>query len=212
MSFTTAVPATSPVFVTVIVYVITSSFSTVSLFAVFVAFITGFFVVGVSLSFTFAVFMIEPSAPSFTVTLKLTVTFPPFASTSSTIPLFKSVSPNSGLASPLTLILPSTNVVPSGTSSFITASPAAVPLFVAVIVYSISSPTATAVLFDVFSALITGSWYVVSVSSVGSSFTFAWFLITVPSLKSPTFTSNVNVTSSFAGTSTSIPSFKFASV
>ena len=156
--------------------------------------------------------MIEPFAPSNTSTVNLTSTFPPFAATSSTIPLFRSISPNSGLASPLTLMLPSTNVVPVGTVSFITASPAAVPLFVAVIVYSICSPTATAVLFDVFSELITGSWYVVSVSSVGSSFTFAWFLITVPSLKSPTFTWNVSFTSPCAGTFTNIPSFRFASV
>ena len=156
--------------------------------------------------------MIEPSVPSFTVTLKLTVPFPPFAATSTGIPPFKSASVKSVLSAPFTLMLPSTNVVPSGTVSFITAVPAAVPLFVAVIVYSICSPTATAVLFDVFSELITGSWYVVSVSSVGSSFTFAWFLITVPSLKSPTFTWNVSFTSPCAGTFTNIPSFKFCSV
>ena len=76
-------------------------------------------------------------------------------------------------------MLPSTNFVPAGTVSFITAVPAAAPLFVAVIVYSICSPTATAVLFAVFSELITGSWSVVSVSSVDSSFTFAWFFLTV---------------------------------
>ena len=177
-SFIVAVPATSPVFVTVIVYVNTSSFSAVSALTVFVASITGFFVVGVSSSFTFAVFMIEPSVPSFTVTLKLIVSVPPLASTDTAIPAFKSFSA-SVVATPLTLILPVTNVVPAGIVSFTTASPATLPLFVTVIVYSISSPTTTADLFEVFSLSIIGLYTVTSDGFVGVSPTKAMFSITL---------------------------------
>ena len=225
-SVTVALPATSPVFVTVIVYVIVSPCSTTVVFvdvtplavAVFVALITGFLISSVGVSFTVALFIIEPSAPSSTTTLNVTVASPaisaspstPFvaASTFTSIPFAKSSAVNSGFATPSTTILPSTNLVPSGIVSLIIAFPSAYPLLYAVIVYSISSLTTTAVLFDVFSDVIIGSWYSVSVSGVFLSFTVATFLIVAPLSKSPTVTSKLTVVSPFALTSTGIPSFK----
>ena len=76
VSATVAFPATSPVFVTVIVYVIVSPASTsvpvtaVVPFAVavFVALITGFLISSVGVSFTVALLYIEPSAHSYTTT------------------------------------------------------------------------------------------------------------------------------------------------
>ena len=195
--------------------------------AVFVALITGFLISSVGVSFTVALFIIEPSAPSSTTTLNVTVASPamsaspsaPFvaASTFTSIPFTKSSAVSSLFAIPSTTMLPATKLVPSGIVSLIIAFPLAYPLLYAVIVYSISSPTTTADLFDVFSDVIIGSWYSVSVSGVSSPFTVATFLIVSPLSKSPTVTSKLTVVSpatspTLAGTSTSIPFAKSSAV
>ena len=148
-SFTIAFPSTSPVFSTVIVYLMFSPAFTVSLSAFFVNVITGFFVSSVSFPSTVALFFIVPFASSFTVTTKLTSVFP-FAGTPISIPSFK-FSAVSFTQFPFIFILPSTNVVPSGISSFTIVFPLVLPALLTVIVYSKSSPAATAVLFDGFS-------------------------------------------------------------
>ena len=179
-----AVPATSPVFVKVIVYVIMSpNFAVVNAFpftfAVFVAVIIGFTTgsVGSSLSssfsFTYAVLDIVPVAFSFTFTVNTIVAVPfvplALAGTVSSIPpsnvSLSTVSALFGFAS-FTVISPC-NVTFSESSSLTITVPAIDPLFVAVIVYVIVSFSTTAVLFAVFTTLITGFWYVVVVSFVG---------------------------------------------
>jgi len=68
-------------------------------------------------------------------------------------------------------MLPLTNSVPVGTSSFIIAFPSAFPVFVAFIVYVNFSPATTAVLLATFSLLIIGLLNSVFVSFDGFSFT-----------------------------------------
>ena len=133
-------------------------------------------------------------------------------STFTSIPFAKSSAVNSGFATSSTTILPATKLVPSGIVSFIIAFPSAYPLLYTVIVYSISSPTTTADLFDVFSDVIIGSWYSVSVSGVSLSFTVATFLIVSPLFKLPTVTSKLTVVVPFASTSTFIPSANCSAV
>ena len=149
-SVTVALPATSPVFVTVIVYVIVSPSSTSVLFATLLAFITGFLTSSVGVSFTYALLDIVPVAPLFTVTWNVTIVFPAvssdFAGTLTFIPFAKLSAVSSGLSAPSTTILSSTNVVFVGIVSFTIAVPSAEPLFVTVIVYVIVSPSTTAVL------------------------------------------------------------------
>ena len=87
------------------------------------------------------------SFKSFTVTVKLTVAVlgvsPTFAGMLTSIPFVvksANVFPKSSL---FTLILPGTNVVPSGILSFTFTVAGAVPLFVRFIVYVILSPAFT---------------------------------------------------------------------
>ena len=90
-------------------------------------------------------------------------------------------------------MLPSTKLVPSGIVSVTFAVPSTFPLFVTVIVYSISSPTTTAVLFDVFSLFIIGLYTVISDGFVVLSPTRAIFSITLLSpSKAFTVTSKVS--------------------
>ena len=191
-STTFAVPSTSPLFVTSIVYNNFSPAFTSVLSTFLVNVIIGFFSVSVSFPFTFAVFIIVPSFTSSTVTLKLTVPSSPAPNTRS-IPVFRSVSPRSFLSTPFTFMLPSTKLVPSGIVSVTFAVPSTFPLFVTVIVYSISSPTTTAVLFDVFSLFIIGLYTVISDGFVVLSPTKAIFSITLLSpSKAFTVTSKVS--------------------
>ena len=100
----------------------------------------------VSLPSTTAIFSIVPSyvsaGKSFTVTLKLTVVSP-LAGTVTSIPSCKLSCVNSVLASSPTVILSGTNVVPSGIWSDTFIVPSASPVFVAVIIYVIVSPSTT---------------------------------------------------------------------
>ena len=176
---------------------------------------------------------IVPFSKSPTVTLNSIFVLSP-AGTSSLIPSAKFVSVNSSCASSFIVMLPSTNVVPSGILSFTSTSAGAVPFVLSkFIVYVISSPSFTvspssalATLFASKSAFFIS----VSVSFVGSSglsgssgflFIVAVFTI-VPSNVSPSSSSTVTsklsstfpAVSSFslAGTSSLIPSAKFVSV
>ena len=94
VSFTTTLPSAEPVFVAVIVYVIVSPATTADVLSDdFTTFITEPWyvvsVVGVSLSFTNAVFVIfVSSSKSLTVTSNITVTLS-FAGTFTVIPSFK---------------------------------------------------------------------------------------------------------------------------
>ena len=174
-SFTITFPDTSLEFTSVIVYRILSPAFTVDCSAFLLNVITGVLTSSVGISFTVASFVSIPVVPSFTITSKLTVAVPaPFVlafGTSTLIPSFKSFSVNSAFSTPLTLMLPSTNVVPVGTSSFTVAVPSAFPVFVTFIVYVNFSPATTAVLSATFSLLITGLLNSVSVSFDGFSFT-----------------------------------------
>ena len=155
LSFTVATPSTSPVFLISIVYVNVSPFSTSCLSTFFSNVITGTFVSFVSSPFTVALFAMSPVTPVFIVTLKLKLAVPPFFATSISIPVDKSAAVFS-VASPFILILPSTNVVPSGISSFTTAIPSNFPEFSIAIVYVSSSPTLTDSLSGTFSEFIIG--------------------------------------------------------
>ena len=174
-SFTITFPDTSLEFTSVIVYRIFSPAFTVDCSAFLLNVITGVLTSSVGISFTVALFVSIPVVPSFTITSKLTVAVPaPFVlafGTSTLIPSFKSFSVNSAFSTPLTLMLPLTNSVPVGTSSFTVAVPSAFPVFVTFIVYVNFSPATTAVLSAIFSLLITGLLNSVSVSSDGFSFT-----------------------------------------
>ena len=174
-SFTITFPVTSLEFTSVIVYMIFSPAFTVDCSAFLKNVITGVFTSSVGISFTVALFVSIPIVPSFTVTSKLTVVVPASFSfafgTSTSIPSFKSFSVNSAFSTPLTLMLPLTNSVPVGTSSFTVAVPSAFPVFVTFIVYVNFSPATTAVLSAIFSLLITGLLNSVSVSFDSFSFT-----------------------------------------
>ena len=174
-SFTITFPDTSLEFTSVIVYRIFSPAFTVDCSAFLLNVITGVLTSSVGISFTVALFVSIPVVPSFTITSKLTVAVPaPFVlafGTSTLIPSFKSFSVNSAFSTPLTLILPLTNSVPVGTSSFTVAVPSAFPVFVTFIVYVNFSPATTAVLLAIFSLLITGLLNSVSVSFDSFSFT-----------------------------------------
>ena len=172
MSFTNTSAGAFPfVLSRFIVYVISSPSFTVSpssALAVLLNFRSAFFIsvvvsfVGSSLSSwssgssgvlsTVAVFSIVPSkmSPSnlFTVTSKLSSVFPgvsafSLAGTSRRIPLPKSASPSSVLASPFIFMLPSTNVVPAGIVSFTNISVPSSPVFSATILYVIFSFSTT---------------------------------------------------------------------
>ena len=175
LSLTVTFPNTSLVFFSVIVYFSLSPAFTVSLSTFLLNVITGVLTSSVGISFTVALFVSIPVVPSFTITSKLTVAVPASFSfafgTSTSIPSFKSFSVNSAFSTPLTLMLPSTNVVPVGTSSFTVAVPSVFPVFVTFIVYVNFSLATTAVLSATFSLLITGLLNSVSVSSDGFSFT-----------------------------------------
>ena len=175
LSLTVTFPDTSLVFSNVIVYINLSPAFTTCLFTSLLNVITGVFTSSVGVSLTFASFVSFPIVPFSTITLKLTVAVPAPLSlvfgTSTSIPSFKSFSVNSAFSTPLTLMLPSTNVVPVGTSSFTVAVPSAFPVFVTFIVYVNFSPATTAVLSATFSLLITGLLNSVSVSFDGFSFT-----------------------------------------
>ena len=175
LSLTVTFPNTSLVFFSVIVYFSLSPAFTVSLSTFLLNVITGVLTSSVGISFTVALFVSIPVVPSFTITSKLTVAVPaPFVlafGTSTLIPSFKSFSVNSAFSTPLTLMLPLTNSVPVGTSSFTVAVPSAFPVFVTFIVYVNFSPATTAVLSATFSLLITGLLNSVSVSFDGFSFT-----------------------------------------
>ena len=170
LSFTIAFPATLPVFVIFILYVITSpscavvpSAASVPLFtcAVFSVTITGVSTDGFSSSVgvpssIVALFIIEPSTPSFTVTVNVTVTVPP-AGTVTLIPLFNSSSEYFFPSWLLTVTpLSASNVVPIGLLSTTFTFPSTIPLFVSVIVYVNVSPTFTEPLSAVFTDEITG--------------------------------------------------------
>ena len=174
-SFTITFPVTSLEFTSAIVYRIFSPAFTVAGSAFLLKVITGVLTSSVGISFTVALFVSVPVVPAFITTLKLTVVVPaPFAftfGTSTSIPSFKSFAVRLGLLFPLIAILPSTNSVPAGTSSFTIAFPSAFPVFFTFIVYVNSSPATTAVLLAIFSLLITGLLNSVSVSSDGFSFT-----------------------------------------
>ena len=108
----------------------------------------------VSTSSTVALFVIVfvyfPVSISSTVTWKLRVVCP-LSGTFTSMPAFRFSFVWSSLLSSFTFILPSTNVVPSGASSFIITSFAKSPSFVTVIVYVIFSPSVTYdKLFSVF--------------------------------------------------------------
>ena len=175
LSLTVTFPNTSLVFFSVIVYFSLSPAFTVSLSTFLLNVITGVLTSSVGISFTVALFVSIPVVPSFTITSKLTVAVPaPFVlafGTSTLIPSFKSFSVNSAFSTPLTLMLPLTNSVPVGTSSFTVAVPSAFPVFVTFIVYVNFSLATTAVLSATFSLLITGLLNSVSVSFDGFSFT-----------------------------------------
>ena len=161
LSFTTAVPVAEPVFSTVIVYFsVSPTFAVSALTSLFVL-ITGVSTDGFSSSVgvpssTVALFIIEPSTPSFTVTVNVTVTVFP-AGTVTLIPLFNSSS-EYFFPSWLLTVTPfsALNVVPSGLLSATFTSPSTIPLFVSLIVYVNVSPTFTEPLSAVFSDEITG--------------------------------------------------------
>ena len=112
---------------------------------------------------------------------------------------------------PSTTILPSTNVVPVGIVSFTIAVSGAVPSFLTVIVYVISSPASTVSPLggtDVFSPFTSALFTISVTGSVGSLSTNAVF--TMSFLNSPsnnlfTVTSKLTVISSFALTYSCIP-------
>ena len=149
---------------------------------------------GVSPPPTKATFLIVIPSPSklFTVTLKVNV----FVSPASNSTSFHVIVLSAMSASPVTL--PSTKVVPSGTSSFTDVIALTLLLFVTVIVYVISEPSVTISSSDVaiLSASITGF----SVSGVSLPSTTAAFLISP--LSAVTTTVNDTVTLLFFGTST----------
>ena len=166
LSFTIAFPATLPVFVIFIVYVITSSFSTVEATSPFTSAVFSVTITGVSTdgfsssvgvpSSIVALFIIEPSTPSFTVTVNVTVTVPP-AGTVTLIPLFNSFSEYFFPSWLLTVTpISASNVVPIGLLSTTFTFPSTIPLFVSVIVYVNVSPTFTEPLSAVFTDEITG--------------------------------------------------------
>ena len=165
-------------------------------------------------SSTYAVFLISLLA-SVTSTIKLTSVSDSLPTVTS-IPFFKLSEVNSVLFSPPTFTLPSTNFVPSGTSSFTIAFPSNPPLFFTFILYVILSPFVTyANPLDNSASLltlITGSTYVFSVVSVGTSFTVAVFLISVPLSMLFTVTLNVTVLVPYSAIPTFIPCAKSSSV
>ena len=133
------------------------------------------------------------------------------------IPLFKSSSKLS-TCSPSKDILPSSNVVPLGASSFTTTLVEAVPWLLSnLIVYVILSPAFTSVpsLSDSLVAITFGLFTVSCTEFVFTSFTIAVFEISFSNVLSGnvfTLTWKVNVVCSRAGTSTSIPFCKFKDV
>ena len=159
LSFTFTVDGAVPLFDRFIVYVILSPAFTLLPLAgsdVLLYVRSDLFTVSVTSSVfspsTVAVFLIcftnSPSASGLTVTWKLTVAVPAssslvLAGTFTCIPLSKFVWPKSVLSCPFTLMLPDTNVVPSGISSLIIISFPKSPVLLAVIVYVITSPSTT---------------------------------------------------------------------
>ena len=121
---------------------------------------------------------------SFTVTSNVTVTSL-FSLTSTSIPFFKFSSVNSAFSTPLILMLPSTNVVFSGASSFTITFPDTSLEFTSVIVYRIFSPAFTVDCSAFLKNIIAG----VLTSSVGISFTVALFS-TTPTNSFLSFSSN----------------------
>ena len=140
-------------------YVISSPASTVSplggtdVFSPFTSALFTFSSTGfVSVPSTTAVFIMSfvnvSSGKTFTVTSKLNSAVPAWstlvlAGTSTGIPSLKSSASKSVLSCPFTLILPVTNVVPSGISSVIVTSFPRSPVLLTVIVYVIVSPSTT---------------------------------------------------------------------
>ena len=223
LSFTSTVAGAVPSFVKFIVYVISSPAFTVLPLAgidVLLYATSDLFTVSVTSSVsslsTTAVFLIcfinSPSSNGFTVTWKLTVDVPApnsvLAGTFTPIPSLKFSSVFS-VSMLFTLMLPPTNVVPSGISSLISISLSKSPVLLAVIVYVIVSPSTTySKPFAVSAVLlpsIIGSIYVCSTVLVASPSTYAIFLILSPLFKSFTVTLNSTVLVSPDGTFTSIP-------
>ena len=219
-SFTVTLFAKSPVFVTVIVYVIVSPSNTYptsgcSIVAVLFASIIAStylcstsFVGSSSIVATFLICVLLPK--SFTVTVNSTV-LSSFASNSSFIPVVVKSSNWYVSLEPSTFMLPSVNVVPSGISSLTVTVSGAVPSFVNVITYVIGSFCFTVLPLagvDVF-APVTCGFFTSSVTLfVSFPSTFALFVIVpsyVSSANSFTVTSNVTTTFPCAGTSTFIP-------
>ena len=159
ISFTIAVVGAVPLLLSnVIVYVIslfTVTFAPLSgsedLWAIKSALFTSVSTSFVGFSFTVAVFIISflkstKSSPcsGSTVTSKLTVASPCAGTLFTSIPSCKFASVlSSAKGTPFTFILPSTNVVPAGSTSLTMALPAKPPSFLTVIVYVIVSPSNT---------------------------------------------------------------------
>ena len=157
---------------------------------------------------TFLIFV--PLSKSCTVTLNSTVLLSSGFNVSSIPVVVKSA--NSYVScEPSTTILPSTNVVPVGIVSFTIAVSGAVPSFLTVIVYVISSPASTVSPLggtDVFSPFTSALFTISVTGSVGSLSTtavFTIFFLNSPSGRASTVTSKLNVISPLAFTNSCIP-------
>ena len=133
---------------------------------------------GLSSSTKYAVFEIGVVSPLllFTCTWKLTVASPPFFATSTGIPASNSANVYSVSLS-FTVIVPSSPVVPCGAVSLIIAVPSTFPVFVAVNVYVIVSPSLTSASFATFVRVITGLYTSIVSVFVSLSPTVAVLLI-----------------------------------
>ena len=241
LSFTITSCAKSPLFCTLIVYVIFSPSTTypkpfsvfISLLAVIIGSTYLWFVSFVVLLFTVATFFIvAPLSKSFTFTLNSISLLSP-APKFTVIPFFKSSAVLVLSSCPPIFILPVTNVVPVGILSFTVATVGAFPSLLSKwIVYIISSPAFTvlplagldvllyfkfALFTVVVTAFISSSWLP---ELPGFLFTVAWFVIVFVNILAPnvfTVTSKLTVVSPdvlpcFAGTFSVIPFDKSCAV
>ena len=172
------------------------------------------FVGSSSIVATFLICVLLPK--SFTVTVNSSTLLSP-ASKPTLIPFAKSAS-SFPIVSPSSFMLPVTNVVPSGISSFTTTSPGAVPWLFKFILYVISSSAVTSIPLagsDSFVAVMFGlctSSVTSFVSLPSTTAIFSIVLSYVSAGKLFTVTWNVNVISPLAGTVTSIPACKSSCV